>query len=60
MPHLQLLFVLVGRGVLRCLIVINPEAENFSVFSVDADTILSNVTAIDPHTITLLIRKISI
>jgi hypothetical protein len=60
MPHLQLLFGFIGRGVFGCLIVINPEAENFSVFPVDADTVLSDVTAVNPHTIALLIRKISI
>ena len=45
--------------ILSCLIIIDPETENLSVFSVDADTVLSNVAAVNPHTITLLIRKIS-
>ena len=60
MPHLQLLFGFIGRGVFGSLIVIDPEAEDFSVFPVDADTVLSDVTAVNPHTIALLIRKISI
>ena len=59
-PHLQLLFVLIGRGVFGSLIVIDPEAEDFSVFPVDADTVFSNVRSINPHTITLLLRKIFI
>lgn len=59
-PYFQLLFILVGRGVFDGFIVIDPEAEYFSVLWVNADAILSDVAAIYPHTITLLICKIFI
>ena len=57
---MELLFVLMRSGVSYYTTIINPKAENFPVFSVNADTIFSNVSAINPHPIILLLCKISI